>query len=84
MFKLTTNSTANPHPLIMDPTKPTKPPVEQRRRALFARYTKQHKCLDRSMLQFIGVYLVGLGTVFATGYGIYQTGYMLYNKYSKK
>lgn len=68
----------------MGPNKPTKPPVEERRRALYARYAKQQKYLDRSMLQFIGVYLAGLGAVFCTSYGIYQTGYMLFNKYSKK
>lgn len=68
----------------MDPNKPTKPPAKERPRALYARYAKQQKYLVGSILHFIGVYLAGLGAVFATGYGIYQTGYMLYNKYSKK
>lgn len=67
----------------MEPKAP-KSPAEERRRAFWARYTANQKYVDRGLFQFMGVSFAGLGAVFCTGYGIYHTGYMLYNKYSKK
>ena len=67
----------------MEPKAP-KSPADGRRHVFWARTAAKQKYVGRELFQFMGVYFAGLGAVVCTGYGIYHTGYMLYNKYSRK